>query len=335
MTVVTSPGKLILCGEHAVVYDRPAIALPLTQICAQVHVVDSPYGSGIMFDAPNLQRHWTLAEEPEDPASALVVHLLEHVGIARNGKTPDLHITITSDIPVAGGLGSGAAVATALLRAISTHLDCTLSREDVSKLVYESERHFHGTPSGIDNTVIAYEQPIWFCRSSAYSPWRTIPTQSMSASAEPHIQPIVIAGPLTLLIGDTGIRSETRLPVDAVRQRRERQILHYEALFDAIGAVVTRIRAALAEGNLAALGLLLNNNHLLLQQMGVSSTELDQLVDAARESGALGAKLSGGGWGGVMLALVELPQVKQVSKALLAAGAVQVYQTQIAPTTKS
>ena len=334
MTIVTAPGKLILCGEHAVVYGRPAIALPLTQLCARVEVVDGPSGSGIVFDAPNVQRRWTLAEEPDDPASELVEHLLDHIGGGYNVRNIDAQITITSDIPIAGGLGSGAAVATALLRAVSTHLACNLSREEVSKLVYESERRFHGTPSGIDNTVIAYEQPIWFCRSSDYSPWQNV-APSLKRSTHPTIEPVIIAKPLTLLIGDTGIRSETRLPVDEVRQQRDRQVLHYESLFDAVGAVTKYIRTALTDGDLAALGLLLNNNHLLLQQIGVSSTELDQLVDAALDADALGAKLSGAGWGGVMLALVEAPQVKRVSKALVSAGAAQVYKTQVARTTKS
>ncbi|MEM8534856.1 MAG: mevalonate kinase [Chloroflexota bacterium] len=334
MTVVTAPGKLILCGEHAVVYGRPAIALPLTQVCAQIEVVDAPSGSGVIFDAPDVQRRWTLAEEPDDPASELVEHLLNRIGGEYSVRNLDLQITITSVIPIAGGLGSGAAVATALLRAVSTHLAYDLSREEVSKLVYESEQRFHGTPSGIDNTVIAYEQPIWFCRSSDYNPWQNV-APSVKRSTHPTIEPILIAKPLTLLIGDTGIRSETRLPVDEVKQRRERHVLHYESLFDAVGAVTKYIRTALAEGDLAALGLLLNNNHLLLQQIGVSSTELDQLVDAALDEGALGAKLSGAGWGGVMLALVETPQVQRVAQALTEAGAVKVHKIQVARTSTS
>jgi mevalonate kinase len=186
--------------------------------------------------------------------------------------------------------------------------------------VYASEQRYHGTPSGIDNNVIAYEQPIWFKRSNG---------QTFEHSNAPLIEPIAIAAPFTLLIGDTGIHSATRGPVGEVRRRWQVRPAHYERLFDQVGALVIRAREALAQGDIQALGPLLDQNHALLQQIGVSSPELDRLVSAARDSGALGAKLSGAGWGGVMFALVSEQMRAPVAAALAAAGATRVLATTI------
>ncbi|MDW8215343.1 MAG: mevalonate kinase, partial [Roseiflexaceae bacterium] len=218
----------------------------------------------------------------------------------------------------ASGMGSGAAIATAIVRALAAASGQNLSAAEVSALVYESEQRYHGTPSGIDNTVIAYEQAIWFQRRSE----------------PPHlIEPLPIAAPFTLLIGDTGVRSATRLPVGEVRRRWQEDPARYEALFDQVADIVHQARRALAEGDIAALGPLLDRNQELLEQIGVSSPELERLVAAARRAGAAGAKLSGGGWGGVMIALVDAETLAPVRDALLAAGAAQVLETMVNATT--
>jgi mevalonate kinase len=126
------------------------------------------------------------------------------------------------------------------------------------------------------------------------------------------------------------VRSPTRLPVGQLRQRWQARPARYEARFDAIGALVVQARATLAAGDLGALGALLDENHMLLQRIGVSSTKLNRLVGAARAAGALGAKLSGAGWGGVMIALVAPPTLQHVEQALINAGAVRVLKTTVA-----
>lgn len=310
MTSASAPGKLILCGEHAVVYARPAIALPLTGIRATATVADGPPGSGLRLFAPDLERAWSAADAPTDPLCELAQTLLHRLA----APAADLSITLTSAIPIASGMGSGAAIATALVRAVAAHLGRTLPPADISSLVYASEERYHGTPSGIDNTVIAYDQAIWFQRRNA---------------APPLIEPIAVAAPLTLIVADTGVRCETRLPVGEVRRRWQADPVRYEALFDAVGALVQQARSALAAGAVAALGPLLNANQTLLEQIGVSSPELERLVAVARSAGALGAKLSGGGWGGVMLALVDEAVRAPVAEALRQAGAARVLETQV------
>jgi mevalonate kinase len=308
----SAPGKLILCGEHAVVYNRPAIALPLSQIRAQATVAAGPPGTGLQLIAPDLDRTWSAAESPADPLCELARATLQHLGAG----AVDLRLTMLSTIPIASGMGSGAAIGVALVRALAAYLGRGMDPAEVSALVYASEQRYHGTPSGIDNTVIAYEQAIWFQRPNA------------------TIEPIAIAAPFTMIIGDTGVRCETRLPVGEVRRRWQADQETYEALFDQVGAVVARVRDTLAIGDIAALGVLLDANQSLLEQLGVSSPELEHLVMAARNAGALGAKLSGGGWGGVMLALVDESRREQVGEALQQAGAAQVLETRVDATLK-
>ena len=144
-------------------------------------------------------------------------------------------------------MGSGAAVATAIARALAAHLGRQLTPSEISPLVYASEQRFHGTPSGIDNTVIAYEQPIWFQRTEIRD-WRSgsgdaSPQSPISDLQPPLIEPITIASPFTLLIGETGVRSATRLPVGEVRRRWQADPARYEALFDQVGAIVMQARA--------------------------------------------------------------------------------------------
>ncbi|GAB4192678.1 MAG: mevalonate kinase [Roseiflexaceae bacterium] len=328
-TITTSaPAKLILCGEHAVVYGRPAIALPLPGIRARVTLSDGVPGSGVVVDARDLGRRWTLAETPDDPLSQLATDLLARFDL---GSAPDLLIMIESDIPIASGMGSGAAVASALVRALARRSGHEPAPAQVSDLVYQSERRLHGTPSGIDNTVIAFEQPIWFVRAlpSGTQPDANPTTQNSTPNTQNLISPLAIATPLRLLIGDTGLRSATHEPVGAVRRGWQADPARYEPLFDAVAGIAIQVRALLAAGDVPALGPLLDENHTLLQEIGVSSPELDRLVVAARQGGALGAKLSGAGWGGVMLALVTDATSAAVAEALRAAGAVRVLETTV------
>ena len=225
---------------------------------------------------------------------------------------PDWSITLRSTIPVASGLGSGAAAATAIVKAMAAAAGRPLAPADVSALVFESETLFHGQASGIDNTVIAYEQPVWFVRGQPPQPFR-------------------IARAFTIVIGDTGIASPTRLAVGDVRAGWQAEPARFEALFDGVASIVLSARRAIEGGDVAALGPLMDENHRLLQAIGVSSPELDALCQAARDAGAAGAKLSGGGRGGNMIALAPAGRAETIASALLAAGAVRTIVTDVAP----
>ncbi|MCS6827045.1 MAG: mevalonate kinase [Caldilinea sp.] len=308
MTTANAPGKIILIGEHAVVYGRPAIAAPVWQCVATAVVASAPPGSGVTISAMDIHRRFSLDEVGEDEPLAVVVRAtLAHLGVQH---PPDLQIELHSDIPIAGGLGSGAALSTALVRALFAHFGQVVEPEVVSAIVYESERLYHGAPSGIDNTVVAFGQPIWFIKGKAAEPLRP-------------------AAPLTLVIADSGVPSPTKETVGAVRRLWERETERCEVLFDEIAVLAQRARLAIEQGDRQTLGRLFDADQTLLEALGVSSETLDRLILAARRAGALGAKLSGGGRGGNIIALVEPERVDAVSTALKASGARRIIVTQI------
>jgi len=308
MTVACAPGKVILFGEHAVVYGQPAIAVPVTQVQATATVEAGPEGQGITIVAEDLERSYTLEQAPPDDAlRAIVVSTLEHTGV---GAKQDLAITVSSTIPIARGLGSGAAISTAIVRALSRHFGHLLSPQAISALVYETEKIHHGTPSGIDNTVVAFEKPVYFVRDQ-------------------KIEIFSVKRPFLLAIADTGIASPTKIAVSHVRRAWERERDKYDEIFDEIGTITEMGRCAIERGESEAVGRLMNENHRLLQLMGVSSPELEGLVEAAREGGALGAKLSGAGRGGNIIALITQETRSRVELMLRLAGAKDIIVTEV------
>lgn len=303
----SAPGKVILFGEHAVVYGRPAVAVPVTQVRAEVDVTESTR-PGIWIEAPAIQLSAGLGSLPDDhPLAALVHNLLSTLAIH---PFPDLTIRIASTIPVASGLGSGAAVSVALIRALAATCGRSLSDEQVSAFAYEVEKLHHGTPSGIDNTVITHARPVYFIKGRP-------------------IEMLHVREPFTIVIGHTGVSVPTRESVSAVRRLWENDPAACDVLFDGIGALAHMAREAIEAGTWRHLGPLMNENHALLQQLTVSSPELDRLVLATRQAGALGAKLSGGGRGGNMIALAPGSGPGAIAEALTAAGSLRVIVTTI------
>lgn len=315
MTVACAQGKIILCGEHAVVYGRPAIAVPVAEVQARATVEDGVEGQGIVIVARDLGRVVTLgdeaSDETRDPLLAAAVNTLEYLGL---GLGHDLVIVLESTIPVARGLGSGAAVSAAITRALAQHFSKDLTAEQVSGLVYDVEKLYHGTPSGVDNTVVAHQRAVYFVRGQ-------------------RLEILRVGAPLLLLIADTGVESPTRAVVGAVRSAWQESKDRYETLFDEVGGTVVGIRDAMEKGDAAEVGRLMDENHRLLRAMEVSSSQLDALVNAAKRHGALGAKLSGAGRGGNMIALATPESCQKVKEALQDAGAQGVLQTEVKATT--
>jgi mevalonate kinase len=217
-------------------------------------------------------------------------------------------LTVRSDLPIGAGLGSGAAVSVAVVRALAAFLEHEITVKAISALTYEVEKIHHGTPSGIDNTVVAWERPVYFVKGNA-----------------PEV--FTIGAPFHVLIADSGISGSTREAVAGVRQRWEQARELYEARFDQMGAIADAARQAIARGEQARLGKLLDENHVRLREIGVSIPVLDRLVTAAREAGALGAKLTGAGMGGNVIALAPEAQIESIRRALLRAGARRVWHT--------
>ncbi len=303
----SAPAKAILFGEHAVVYGQPAIAVPVSDLRAYAEV--QPNDSGLRIVAADLDIPVSVDVESFDHALALTARLVLR---ALDQPPPKVTISIRSDIPIASGLGSGAAVSTALARALCDAVSGRLNDASLNNLIYEVEKIHHGTPSGIDNTVIVYERPVYFVRGKP-------------------IEHLNIGTPFTLLIADTGVSASTRAAVAGVRELFERDPETIQPIFDQIGDLVRNARAALERGDLAAVGDLMTRNQRLLRRLRVSSAELDRLVEAALRAGALGAKLSGGGRGGNLIALVTPEMRAAVEAALIGAGATRVFTTEVKP----
>ncbi|MBC8097917.1 MAG: mevalonate kinase, partial [Armatimonadetes bacterium] len=304
MTTVSAPAKVILFGEHAVVYGEPALAVPVSQLrtTATLSAADQ-----LTITATDMDE--TLVFTQADAAHPLVQMTTLTLRFL-DALPPEVNITLRSTIPLGSGLGSGAAVSTALGRALALALGQTIPDVDLNALVYEVERIHHGTPSGIDNTVIVYERPVWFIRDSV-------------------LETLTIAQPFTLLIADTGQSALTHHAVTDVRTLVTSQPDAWQPVLAEIGEITRQARIAIESGANERLGDLANRNHALLQQLTVSSPALDHLVAAARQAGAAGAKLSGGGRGGNLIAFVTPDTADAVQKVLVAAGAVRVFQTVI------
>lgn len=306
----SAPAKVILCGEHAVVYGQPAIAVPVSGLRVVARVEVNPPGErGLRVVAGDMNRVLPLISELSAVRDAL--ELTAGLVLARlQHQPPDLTISIESDIPIASGLGSGAAVSAAFARALSAALGNPLNNAALNEIVYEVEKIHHGTPSGIDNTVIVYEQPVYFVRQRP-------------------IEQFDIKQPFTLLIGDTGQSASTKIAVGDVCALYEAEPERIQPVIEAIGMLVQQARRVIEAGDIEQLGRLMTRNHGHLRVLTVSSPELDALVQAALDAGALGAKLSGGGRGGNMIALVTAETKTAVRTALLSAGAKQVFETTV------
>lgn len=312
MTHAEAPAKIILLGEHAVVYGRPAIAVPLPTLRARAEVeeVRGAAPGSVRLEAPDIGFYaWLHEAPPRHPLARIVDLTLQALAVV---DFPPIRLRVTSAIPPASGLGSSAAVSVAVVRALAAHFRRPLTAEEQSRLAFEVEKIHHGTPSGVDNTVVAFEQPVYFRRGQPPEPFR-------------------LGGRLHLVVADTGVRASTAEAVGRVRQAWREDPERFEALFDAIGQAVESARGLLERGLVQDLGPLMDHNQELLEALGVSSPEIERLVLAAREAGALGAKLSGGGLGGNIIALTEPEAQEAVARALQGAGAARVLPVEIAP----
>ena len=308
MTTASAPGKIILFGEHAVVYSRPALAIPVVTQRVRVEVADSDQPTRVVAAAVNLDaRVGDLASD--HPLRAALDQIFAKLEPA---DRPNLTLTIRSDLPVAGGMGSGAAVTVALSRALQSHLGLPADNDTINELAYAIEKIHHGTPSGIDNSVITYERPIYFVRGQGPLPCR-------------------VQKPIDFLIADTGIPSPTAVTVQEVRAAWQADSLAYEQCFDEIGQLAQMARFVLETGRIAQLGPLMNMNQKLLRKIKVSSTAIENLVKAALAAGAAGAKLSGGGRGGNVVVQCESDVLDTIRVALLSAGASRVFHTRLEP----
>jgi mevalonate kinase len=288
--------KFILMGEHSVVYGRAAIALPLPALTMRVDLVATPGRARIA----SALYTGDLVDAPADLAGpvAAIAAAGDAFGVSRDGIT----IAVESTIPAERGLGSSAATAGAIVHAFADAAGRVLDAREHADLVQIAERVAHGTPSGLDAVATNSRVPVLF-RAGL-------------------VEGVPMALDAAFVIADTGVRGRTRDAVGSVRSLREERPRWAEARIGRLGDLAESAVHDLAEGTADRLGARMSEAHGLLSELGVSSDGLDALVRVATDSGALGAKLTGGGRGGCIVALVASPaDAAAVSRALVDAGA--------------
>ncbi|PZF01037.1 mevalonate kinase [Curtobacterium sp. MCLR17_040] len=305
----SSHGKTILIGEHAVVYGAPALVLPVLD--ARVVATVTPVAADAEQPGHSLQS--TVHTGPLDLAPAAVMPTvtavtatLRHFGVTDR----HFHVRVDSEVPTARGMGSSAAVAAAVTAAVADALGEALDVETHHELIQECERVAHGRPSGLDARGVVASAPVWFEGG--------------------QIEPVTLGARFTFVVADTGVPGHTREAVSAVRARHDQDPVGVGTVIDRIGALARRARGTLEDGDAQALGATMDAAHDLLSTLDVSSDDLDRLVDAARAADALGAKLTGGGRGGCVLALAaDDDHADRIAAALRGAGAAATWTTTI------
>ncbi|MBH97913.1 MAG: hydroxymethylglutaryl-CoA reductase [Rhodospirillaceae bacterium] len=274
-------GKIVLLGEHSVVYGRHAIAAAVP-IVIKAAVEDCADGIHLMI--PRWGVEYQLATDPKDrrsfekPAGVM----LDELGLSGRG----IRIEVFPEVPRGMGLGGSAAMAVAIVRALDKHFGLGLTNQEVNRLAFESEKVAHGTPSGLDNTVATYGDALVY-----------------RSGEPPLVEPLNITQPIPIVIGMTGYEGLTAKTVGRVRNAWKKDRSLYDRIFDQIDSLVLQGVRAIQDNDLLALGELMNVCHGMLNALQVSTPELEHLVDIARENGAIGAKLTGGGGGGSIIAL--------------------------------
>jgi len=295
-------GKTILFGEHFVVYGLPAIASALgSYTTAEVKVVDGK-GFEVIDKRPATPGY---KEKKYNEAMQAIKNVIEYMNI--DVGCQKLEITFSGDLFAASGVGASAAQATSLARAINDSFTLMWDDEKINEAAYEGERAYHGTPSGIDNTASTFGGLIWFVKN--LNGGKNVIETPQSGKKMP------------LVIGNTGITASTVEVVGDVRELKEANPLKFEKIFSEYHTLAIDAKVALLEGDVIAIGKLMNQNHKLLQEITVSGEVNDKLVEIALHHGALGAKMTGTGRGGLVIALAENEEVQtNIATAIEAEG---------------
>jgi hydroxymethylglutaryl-CoA reductase len=277
-TRAVAPGRLILVGEHAVLHGSRALAVPIPLV---VEAVVRDHDGDVVTVVPSWGLEHRLSRGA-GPIGSVLEAMLARVGLEGRG----MHIRIDPGFPRAMGLGASAAIAVAVLRAVAKHFGIGLSESEISALAAESEAHVHGSASPLDHVVATRGEPILF------------------RSGVPDIvEALRIPEPVRIVIGVTGRESLTMAVVEKVDRAIASNRRLCLRIFEEIDELAGASREALESGDLVRLGELMAWNHGLLHTLGLSCLDIEELIEIARENGALGAKLTGSGGGGSVVAL--------------------------------
>ncbi len=292
-------GKIILTGEHSVVHGTHAVAAPIT-LKMKAKVWDHDKGVRLLIPRWGVEQTIEFGADHKYSIYKSLEMILDHLDL----RNRPMNIEVFPEVPRAMGMGGSAALAVAIIRALNKHFELGLGDDDVRRLSFESENIVHGGASGIDNTVSTYGNLIMFQKGTP-----------------PKMETLMLKEPIPIVIGLSGVESMTSKMVKQVRENAEKHPNWYEQIFKQMDELALASKEAIEKRDLSELGMIMNMNHGYLNTLGVSYPDVESLIEIARNNGALGAKLTGGGGGGAMIALCDSEKMqKKIQKKMHESG---------------
>ncbi len=276
-------GKVILFGEHFVVYGLPGIAGGIdNKTTAEAETSNEP-GLHVVDKRPAVAGYKESKAEQFKESLEYIKKAIPEVDWEKNG----IRIILGGNLVAASGVGASAAACAAIARAINEFFNLGFDDERINRIAYEGEKGYHGSPSGLDNTCATYGTLIKFQRR---------PDGNV-------IERLKLDNSVGIVMANTGIPANTKALVAGVKERKEKEPEKYKKLFEDYKKLFEDAFRALKAGDWKSVGMLMDKNQELLREIGVSHPKLEELISVARDAGAYGAKLTGGGGGGYMVAL--------------------------------
>jgi len=297
-------GKVILFNEHFVVHGIPAI---VSAISMSTTATAERIKGDFEFIDDRMATPGYKDEKMDHQRDSL-----KYIFQAMDLEQDNVKIRLAGDLYAASGVGASAASCAAIARALSDEFDLNYADDEINRVAYEGERGYHGSPSGIDNTAATFGGLIWFQKGE------TNVMERMN-----------LREPVNIVMGNTGVVANTKAAVAGVQERKESFPEKYDKIFRSAEELAHRGRDAIKAFDLPKIGKLMDENHGLLQDIEVSNDDLDLLVDLAREQGATGAKMTGGGLGGYMVALTPEKEVQESVASAIEKKGFKVLRTQI------
>jgi mevalonate kinase len=299
----SAPGKMILFGEHSVVYGKTAVVLAIDRR-AKVYA-EKRNDKKVFIDADNLgfsgyfegDTYYPVRGEVWRGRNLAALNVSARKTMGYLGTEGGVNLKVRSMIPIAVGLGSSAAICVATVAAVERLYDAGLKPEEISKIAFEGETIIHGKPSGVDNSVSTFGGALSYDKENGIKRHR-------------------LDQYLPFVIGNTKKRRSTKRMVDKVASLKDRNPKEMEIILNSMGVLADEGLNSLLKSDIRRIGDLMNLNHGLLEAIGVSTMKLEILCHTSRNNGALGAKLTGAGGGGCMIALSEEQNTSNIERAI-------------------
>lgn len=289
-------GKIIIFGEHFVVYGLPAIASAVGDMT--VVKIENSDKYELIDNRPATEGYKIKKQGEMERSMKLILDFMKI-----DVKKDPVKITLSGNLFCTSGIGASAAMATSVARAFSDLFGMDLNDEQINRISYEGEKGSAANPSGIDNTCATFGGLLWF--------------EKNLEGGENKIDLIKTKGPMNIVLGSTGITQVTSEVVADVKRAKEAEPDKYKRIFRDYEQLVSEGKKALEDYDIQKLGELMNRNHSLLKEMNLSCKEAEEIIETAKANGAIGGKITGTGRGGYTILLTPDKEIQEkVAKAI-------------------